>query len=83
MTQKLLLTLNLASILLSANAQSHTDHYELAPDYMQQLFSDIISSECRIVHYSNEGGSYDGHSRNSIFFGWGNYQTENGNRWIG
>ena len=37
MTQKLLLTLNLASILLSANAQSHTDHYELAPDYMQQL----------------------------------------------
>ncbi|MBR4312431.1 MAG: hypothetical protein IKT86_03715 [Bacteroidaceae bacterium] len=69
--------------MLTAHAQSDTDRYMLTPDYMQQVFSDIISTECSIVHYSDGGGSYDGYSRNNKFFGWGSYQTENGNRWIG
>ena len=64
-------------------AQSDIDRYELAPDYMQQIFSDIVDSECMVVHYSSDGGSYDGHTRGSKFFGWGSYQLENGNRWIG
>ena len=64
-------------------AQSNIDRYELAPDYMQQIFSDIVDSECMVVHYSSDGGSYDGHTRGSKFFGWGSYQLENGNRWIG
>lgn len=71
------------STMLTAHAQSDTDRYMLTPEYMQQVFSDIISTECTIVHYSDGGGSYDGHSRNNKFFGWGSYQTENGNRWIG
>ena len=79
----LLLALWIASALVPAHAQSDIDRYELAPDYMQQVFSDIIGSECMVVHYSDGGGSYDGHSRNNKFFGWGSYQTENGNRWIG
>lgn len=83
MTQKTSLTLSLLCTLFSAYAQSDAGYYDLAPDYMQQIFSDIIDSECSIVHYSDETGSYDGHSRNSIFFGWGNYQAANGNRWIG
>lgn len=84
MKQKIFsLILFCACIAFTAQAQSDTDRYELAPDYMQQVFSDIISSECQTVHYSDGGGSYDGHSRRNIFFGWGNYQTENGNRWIG
>lgn len=79
----LLLALWIASALVPAYAQSDIDRYELAPDYMQQVFSDIIGSECMVVHYSDGGGSYDGHSRNNRFFGWGSYQTGNGNRWIG
>lgn len=79
----LLLALWIASALIPAHAQSDIDRYELAPDYMQQVFSDIIGSECMVVHYSDGGGSYDGHSRNNRFFGWGSYQTGNGNRWIG
>ena len=66
-------------ILFSAHAQTDIDRYELTPDYMQQVFSDIISSECQVVHYSDGGGSYDGHSRNNKFFGWGSYHTLNGN----
>ena len=79
----LFLALWIASALVPAHAQSDIDRYELAPDYMQQVFSDIIGSECMVVHYSDGGGSYDGHSRNNRFFGWGSYQTGNGNRWIG
>ena len=67
----------------AAYAQSDIDRYELAPDYMQQVFTDIIDAECKVLHFSSGGGSYDGHTRNSKFFGWGNYQTSNGNRWIG
>ena len=78
----LLLTL-LIGTATAAYAQSSADHYELTPDYMQQVFSDIIDTECAILHYSNDGGSYDGHTRANKFFGWGNYQTSNGNRWIG
>ena len=79
----LLLVLFAIGTTFTAYAQSDADHYELAPDYMQQVFSDIISAECQVVHYSSDGGSYDGHSRGSKFFGWGSYQFINGNRWIG
>lgn len=78
-----LLSLLAAGTMLSAQAQHDTDRYTLAPDYMQQVFTDIISTDCQVVHYSDGGGSYDGHSRHSKFFGWGDYHTENGNRWIG
>ncbi len=82
--QKVLLaTLLSFSTTLIAHAQSESDYYILTPEYMQQVFADIINTECRIVHYSDGGGSYDGHSRNNKFFGWGSYQSENGNRWIG
>ena len=77
------LILCLVATLSAAHAQSDTDRYALTPDYMQQVFADIISAECNIVHYNSGGGSYDGLSRYNIFFGWGNYQTENGNRWVG
>ena len=84
MKQKIaLITLLATGILFPIHAQTDIDRYELTPDYMQQVFADIISSECQVVHYSDGGGSYDGHSRNYKFFGWGNYQTTNGNRWIG
>ena len=79
----LYLTLSLVGTLVTAHAQSDTDRYTLAPDYMQQVFTDIINAECTVVHYTSDGGSYDGHARGSKFFGWGNYQTESGNRWIG
>lgn len=79
----LLLALFTFGTMLTVRAQSEIDRYELTPDYMQQVFSDIISTECRVVHYSDGGGSYDGHSRNNKFFGWGSYFTGNGNRWIG
>ena len=79
----LLLILGLAGTLATAHAQSDTDRYILAPDYMQQVFTDIINAECTVVHYTSGGGSYDGHSRGGKFFGWGSYQLENGNRWIG
>ena len=78
-----LLILSLACALCTAHAQTDNGYYELAPDYMQQVFTDIINAECSVVHYSNSGGSYDGHSRRNKFFGWGSYQTANGNRWIG
>lgn len=78
-----LLTLLAAGSMCIALAQSDTDRYILAPDYMQQVFTDIINTDCQVVHYSDGGGSYDGHSRCNKFFGWGNYHTENGNRWIG
>ena len=84
MRQKIaLITLFTIGILFPAHAQTDIERYELTPDYMQQVFSDIISSECQVVHYSDGGGSYDGHSRNNKFFGWGSYHTLNGNRWIG
>lgn len=83
MKQKVLLSIIAAIAIFATHAQSDTDRYTLTPDYMQQVFTDIISTECRVVHYSDGGGSYDGHSRNNKFFGWGSYQTENGNRWIG
>lgn len=67
-----------AIAIFAAHAQSDTDLYTLTPDYMQQVFTDIISTEYRVVHYSDGEGSYDGHSRNNKFFGWGSYQTENG-----
>ena len=69
--------------LLTISAQTDNERYELAPDYMQQVFTDIITAECTVVHYNSGGGSYDGHSRGGKFFGWGSYQLENGNRWIG
>lgn len=78
MKQKVLLSIIAAIAIFAAHAQSDTDRYTLTPDYMQQVFTDIISTECRIVHYSDGGGSYDGHSRNNKFFGWESYQTENG-----
>lgn len=81
--KRLFFTLLIAGSALLAQAQSDTDRYELAPDYIQQVFSEIISSECHTVHYSDGGGSYDGHSRNNRFFGWGSYLAKNGNRWIG
>ena len=81
--KRLLLVLFAIGTTFTAYAQSDADRYELAPDYMQQVFSDIISAECQVVHYSSDGGSYDGHSRGSKFFGWGSYQFINGNRWIG
>lgn len=80
LNQLLLITLFASA---ATYAQADIDRYELAPDYMQKVFSDIITAECQVVHYSNDGGSYDGHSRGAKFFGWGNYQLENGNRWIG
>lgn len=78
-----LLALLIISLTTKTHAQSSNGYYELAPDYMQQILSDIISTECKVVHYTSNGGSYDGHSRGSKFFGWGSYQLENGNRWIG
>ena len=80
---KLLLLALIIGTSSAAYAQSDIDRYELAPDYMQQVFTDIIDAECKVLHFSSGGGSYDGHTRNSKFFGWGNYQTSNGNRWIG
>lgn len=77
------LILLVISFSTTAHAQFETKYYELTPDYMQEIFSDIIGDECQVVHYSSDGGSYDGHSRGSNFFGWGSYQAENGNRWIG
>ena len=79
----LLLTLLTTGTLLTAHAQVDANRYELAPDYMQQVFTDIINAECTVVHYTSDGGRYDGHARGSKFFGWGNYQLENGNRWVG
>ena len=71
MKQKIaLITLLATGILFPIHAQTDIDRYELTPDYMQQVFADIISSECQVVHYSDGGGSYDGHSRNYKFFGW-------------
>lgn len=78
-----LLILSLVATIATAQAQSDTDRYTLAPDYMQQVFTDIITAECTVVHYHSGGGSYDGHARGGKFFGWGNYQIENGNRWVG
>ena len=79
----LLLALLTTGTLITAHAQVDANRYELAPDYMQQVFTDIINAECTVVHYTSDGGRYDGHARGSKFFGWGNYQLENGNRWIG
>ena len=81
--KRLLLTLFIAATIFSAKSQSDTDRYELAPDYMQQVFSDIISAECQVVRYGDNGGHYMGHTRNIKFFGWGSYHTTNGNQWTG
>ena len=41
-------------------AQSGIDRYELAPDYMQEAFTDIIDTECKVLHFSSGGGSRGG-----------------------
>lgn len=69
--------------ILPISAQEQIEHYALAPDYMQQIMTDIISSECTTVQYSDGAGHYVGHSRDNQFFGWGSYTSNNGNRWIG
>lgn len=84
MKQKIFsLILLCASITFTAQAQSDTDRYELTPNYMQQVFSDIISAECKVVRYGDSGSHYMGHTRNNKFFGWGSYHTANGNQWTG
>ena len=77
------LIIGLLLTILPISAQGQTDHYTLAPDYMQQMMTDIISSECTTVQYSDAAGHYIGHSRHNQFFGWGSYTTHNGNRWVG
>lgn len=72
-----------ALISLACKAQTVTDRYELTPDYMQEVFSDIIGSECNIICLGDATGQYIGYSRNNSFFGWGNYIAGNGNQWIG
>ena len=83
MKKTILTTLLFIGIILAASAQDNIDHYDLAPDYMQQLFMNIIDTDCQVVQYSDGGGHYVGHSRRSKFFGWGSYRTDNGNQWIG
>ena len=77
------LIIGLLLTILPISAQGQTDHYTLAPDYMQQMMTDIISSECTTVQYSDGAGHYIGHSRHNQFFGWGSYTANNGNRWVG
>ena len=67
----------------SSWAQTDTERYSPTPDYMQQLLSDIIATDCKTLQFSDGGGHYIGYSRHNSFFGWGSYRTDNGNRWIG
>lgn len=78
-----LLFVLLTSITISSWAQSDIDRYELPPDYIQQMLSNIITTDCQAVQFSDGGGHYLGYSRRNSFFGWGSYRTDNGNRWIG
>ena len=75
------------SLLLTAictlGAQSLPDPYQLAPDYMHQMLSRVIATDCRVMRLSDGGGHYLGHSRDNVFFGWGSYHTDGGNRWVG
>ena len=77
----------LTSLLLAAictlGAQNLPAPYQLAPDYMHQMLSRVIATDCRVMRLSDGGGHYLGHSRDNVFFGWGSYHTDGGNRWVG
>jgi len=77
----------LTSLLLAAictlGAQNLPVPYQLAPDYMQQMLSQVITSDCRVLNISDGSGHYIGHSRQNVFFGWGSYHANGGNCWIG
>ena len=75
----LLVALTLCGTLVS---QSLPEPYQLAPDYMHAMLSDVIASDCQVVAYSSGGGQYFGHSRRNRFFGWGSY-IAGSNCWIG
>lgn len=79
----LTLLITMVTLSLAINAQSKIEPYELTPDYMQQVFSDIISAECKAINFGDANGRYIGHTYNNSFFGWGSYTTSNGNQWIG
>ena len=66
----LLVALTLCGSLAS---QSLPEPYQLAPDYMHAMLSDVIATDCQVVAYSSGGGQYYGHSRRNRFFGWGSY----------
>lgn len=81
--RKALLTIITAISLTVANAQTNIDRYAPAPDYIQQAFCDVISTQCRTVNFGDASGSYIGYTLNNSFFGWGSYTAGNGNQWIG
>ena len=78
-----LLTSLLLTAICTLGAQSLPDPYQLAPDYMHQMLSRVIATDCRVMRLSDGGGHYLGHSRDNVFFGWGSYHTDGGNRWVG
>ena len=55
-----------ALISLACKAQTVTDRYELTPDYMQEVFSDIIGSECNIICLGDATGQYTMPSSTSL-----------------
>jgi hypothetical protein len=81
--RNLVLIVIITFISLTSKAQIFTERYELTPDYMQEVFCNIISSECNIIRLGDASGQYIGYSHNNSFFGWGNYTAGNGNQWIG
>ena len=64
-------------------AQTLPERYQLAPDYMHQMLSQVIASDCHVLNLSDNGGHYIGHSRWNAFFGWGSYHADSGSCWVG
>lgn len=84
MKRHILATLLLANMAaIPTCAQTDIEKYTTAPDYMQEMLSAIITTDCKVVQYGDDAGHYTGYSYRNSFFGWGSYRTSNGNRWIG